>query len=110
MVLSKDLETSVRGGKLEQERIRLREKAGVRGVPGHIIEGFVQYIVDHRPTFSRFLDAVLSNDLKGAFQEADDTNRYAMFEIVNFLYNDAPHDCWGSPEEVSAWVLEYNGK
>ena len=29
-----------------------------------------------------------------------------MFEIVKYLYNDVPADCWGSPELVKAWVAK----
>ncbi len=37
---------------------------------------------------------------------ADDTNRGRMFDIVAFLYNEAPGACWGSREKVQKWLDE----
>ena len=51
-----------------------------------------------------FLCAVLENNLTEAFGRADSINRDAMFEWACWLYNDAPGDCWGSPEKVAAWI------
>lgn len=48
--------------------------------------------------------AVLSNDLKEACGRADSFNRRILFEIVVWLYNNAPITCWGSPEKVDAWL------
>ena len=51
-----------------------------------------------------FLTAILTNDLKEAMGRADSTNRRRVFEYVEWLYNQAPHNCWGSPERVSEWL------
>lgn len=51
-----------------------------------------------------FLYAVLTNDLFGAFGHADWENLRAMYEIVSYLYNDTPANCWGSPAIVRAWM------
>ena len=51
-----------------------------------------------------FLNAVLSNNLMESFYRADDINRHHMFDIVKYLYNDVPSDCWGSDDKVEAWL------
>lgn len=50
-----------------------------------------------------FLDAVLTNDLLGAFNRADTDNRTALFETLRLLWNFAPADCWGTKEKVKIW-------
>ncbi len=53
-----------------------------------------------------FLRAVLENDLAGAFGRADDDNRRAMHDIVCYVYNELPSQCWGSPAKVAAWLTQ----
>jgi hypothetical protein len=48
-------------------------------------------------------NAILENDLFGACSHADLTSRYLLFDIVQYLYNRAPFDSWGTPERVRAW-------
>lgn len=50
-----------------------------------------------------FVEAVLSNDLMGAFAKADDTNMYYMLDIIRYVYNEIPADCQGSKEKFKAW-------
>lgn len=50
-----------------------------------------------------FLHAVLTNDLTEAFSRADMTSRASLFNIVQFLYNAAPRDCWQTTENVANW-------
>lgn len=50
-----------------------------------------------------FLTKVLENDLKLAVGYADDENKRNLPAYVRWLYNEAPADCWGSPEKVSDW-------
>ena len=87
----------------EEQRSALRVKARSKGVPEHMIDHFVGYVIDRTPP-GDFMFAVLSNNLRDSFAQADEVNRHAMFDIVNFLYNDVPGCCWGSPEAVEAWV------
>lgn len=60
--------------------------------------------VNHKIPTGGFLLAVLKNDLKEACGRADMTNRYRLFEIVSYCYNEIPNDCWGSPEKVEIWL------
>ena len=72
-------------------------------VPEHTLPAILRYINDHIEP-GGFLVAVLSNDLKESFARADIENREALFNIVAYLYNEAPENCWGSPEKVKAWL------
>lgn len=72
-------------------------------LPEHIRGGLKDYIEHHVPV-GHFLTAVLSNDLTEACARADQTNRYRLFDIVDWLYNEAPSVCWGSRRKVDAWL------
>ena len=51
-----------------------------------------------------FLLAVLSNDLMGAFNRADDGNLEAMPHIMAYVYNEIPSNVHGSREKVKAFL------
>ena len=74
-------------------------------VPVHTIGGLDRYANEHIEPDS-FLRAVLENNLRDAFGRADITNREAMFDIVNYIYNELPSACWGSPAKVQKWLGE----
>lgn len=70
-----------------------------------------QFLPEHRPGAmydyiehgiepDAFTLAVLRNDLCGALEEGDDY----LFDVVQWLKNNAPSACWGSPEKVEAWM------
>jgi hypothetical protein len=67
------------------------------------LESLRAYVQTKRPT-GDFLHAVLTNDLMEACCRADSQNRYLIFDIVNWLYNRAPAQCWGSVEKVERWL------
>jgi|TARA_R110000744_G_scaffold239736_3_gene357139 hypothetical protein len=50
-----------------------------------------------------FLTAVLSNDLIKAVNIADSENIKLLPDIVTWLYNFAPQECFGSFENVQDW-------
>jgi len=72
-------------------------------VPQHMRDGLRLYF-DHGIEPGSFMTAVLCNDLRESFGRADHINRERLFDIVSFLYCDAPSSCWGSPEKVREWV------
>jgi len=72
-------------------------------LPTHMRDGFRRYI-EHGIEGGGFINAVLENNLMRAMGKADDFNRVAMFSICDFVYNDAPATCHGSPERVRAWI------
>lgn len=60
--------------------------------------------VEHGIRPRHFLSAVLTNDLFEAVGHADAENLRDIYEIVSYLYNDTPANCWGSPTIVCAWM------
>tara|TARA_Y100000034_G_C6619471_1_gene270063 strand:+ start:333 stop:590 length:258 start_codon:yes stop_codon:yes gene_type:complete len=57
-----------------------------------------------------FLTACLENDLMGAVNRADNTNRPLLSDILLWLYWQAPHSCWGSKEKVANWRGDSNAR
>lgn len=67
--------------------------------------GMKMYIENHVRT-GGFLRAVLSNNLVESFARADENNKAKLFDIVSWVYNEAPGACWGSEATVEAWLNE----
>jgi hypothetical protein len=65
--------------------------------------GVSRYILNGvRP--GHFLTALLSNDLRGTFERADDENQRHVLDYIKLLYNFAPQQAWGSKAKVDDWV------
>ena len=78
-------------------------------LPEDIRGAVKRYIEDHiKP--GDFLQAVICNNLKEAFQKADDININRMFDIVKFFYWEAPGNCWGSSKKMEAWLGQQGDK
>lgn len=75
-------------------------------LPEHIRKGFRAYI-EKGQLPGGFIQAVLRNDLRESFARADDINIFRMFDIVSFMYNQAPARCWGSQADIDAWVAKF---
>ena len=73
-------------------------------IPKNTLAGLKRYVKD-RIHPGGFLIAVLENNLRKSFGQADKENRKALFEIVCHCYNELPSICWGSPEKVKNWLL-----
>lgn len=71
-------------------------------IPEHMIGGLRRYIEEGVPPGS-FLTAVLTNDLRGAYERADEINSAAIGDYVRFLYSYGPSECWGSRARFDAW-------
>lgn len=76
-------------------------------VPQHMRASMKAYVDWHQPV-GRFLNAVLSNDLKEAMHCADGENMNNLPAIVSWFYNNAPADCWGTKGRVGAWEMRHN--
>ena len=76
-------------------------------LPGSLVPGMTRYI-EHGIQPGRFLTCVLCNNLKESFAQADDYNQVLMFDIVKWIYNEAPMTCWGSPARVKKWIKSFD--
>ena len=74
-------------------------------LPQSLRAGMRRYI-EHGVIPGGFLTAVLADSLSDAMSRADKANRERLYDIVSFVYNEAPGDCWGSRAKVKAWVEE----
>jgi hypothetical protein len=73
------------------------------GLPESLRAGMRRYIEDGIGP-GGFLTTCLENDLMGALRFANNTNLQHLEEIVEWIYWESPHDCWGSKEKVAAWL------
>lgn len=72
-------------------------------IPDYMAPGLIAYI-ERGAEPGGFLAAVLANDLKGAFDRADNANLKALGSFVGYLFNEAPALCWGDKTRVDAWI------
>lgn len=72
-------------------------------VPEHLIDSLNRYAQQHTAMGS-FLMSVVSNDLMEAMGRADIDNRYKLFDICSYIYNELPGPCHGSKEKVEQWL------
>lgn len=72
-------------------------------IPEYMHRGLIGYL-EYRVLPGQFLQAVISNDLRYAVAQADDTNIHLLPAYVAFLYNYADSAAWGSREKMKAWI------
>ena len=72
-------------------------------IPEMTLQSLTLYVNEGVPTGS-VLRSVLSNDLFGAFERADQPNRDAIGLLVTYIYNEIPSCCWGSRELYHQWL------
>ena len=68
------------------------------------IEESLRLYVEHRIKPGGFLQAVLSNDLFDSVARSDFENSQRLPEIIRYIYNSLPTECWGSKETVNNWL------
>lgn len=88
------------------EHIEQMIEGGLYLVPQHMHGAVRRYYLKGIPPGS-FLEAVISNDLMGAFSRADDVNSSAMREWCQFFYNHVPSGSYGSPERYGEWLARF---
>ena len=71
-------------------------------LPPYMQDGAKRY-VEEGCTPGDFLQAVLENNLSGAYGYADDVNIREMYNWAMWLHNDIPALCWGTKDQVKAW-------
>ena len=72
-------------------------------IPPLVLQGIINYVEEGRPT-GNFLRAVTEDRLFDAVMRADEDSLAAIKQILWVLYGEAPPQCWGSPEKVTAWL------
>ena len=72
-------------------------------IPVFTKEALDRYVNDRIPT-GGFLHAVLTDRLFDAVGRADKENLAALRDIVTYIYNELPSDCWGSEAKVHNWL------
>jgi hypothetical protein len=72
-------------------------------ISDNIKETLDRYIINKIEPGS-FLRAVLENDLYTALANADLENKYAIYNICNYIVNTLPTNCYGSLEIVKNWL------
>lgn len=72
-------------------------------IPDYMMEGLALYI-EKGIEPGGFLSAVICNNLSEAVGRADDTNIRNIPAYCSYLYNEAPSDCWGSPEAMAEYM------
>jgi hypothetical protein len=68
------------------------------------MRGGIRHYIDSGLPPGDFLTAVICNDLSNAVGRADDNNIHVLPAYVNYFYNYAPHNCWGSKKLFKEWV------
>ena len=72
-------------------------------IPDNLKESIDRYVNDGIPT-GGFLQACIENDLREAVARADDRNIRLIPEVVSYLYNDCPSNCWGHKGAFGKWI------
>lgn len=72
-------------------------------LPRRIEHALIQYQYHHVHP-GGFVRNVLENDLRGAFAYADLECRQKLYDIMKYVYNYMPADCWGDCETVNKWL------
>ena len=83
---------------------RQRHRSTLRhfGVPEHLHQGIIDYVVDGVPT-GDFLRACFANDFVDAVCRTVDMSFNDLLMIAKWIYNEAPSRSWGSPGVVKTW-------
>jgi len=72
-------------------------------IPKRMMGGIQRYINDRiRP--GDFLCCIISNNLKNSIGYADEENMENIPAFVDYFYNNAPHNCWGSEKIMNKWL------
>lgn len=78
-------------------------KEGLVILPNYMrdaVERYIEYGIEG----GSFLNAVMSNDFKGAIGRADSTNLLYLKQWAEYVYWYAPSECQGSEAKVRAWI------
>ena len=77
-----------------------------KNLPEHTEQALKDYI-DRGVPVGGFLHSVLSYDLFGAVNRADNLNLPVIKDIVNWVIWHAPEPCYGSEAKVLRWIEDH---
>lgn len=83
----------------------IRESLERFAVPVRLHDGIVRWIVSGIQPGS-FLSAALANDLMFATCRASGLVIEELRTLMQWAFNEAPNDCWGSYEKMKAWAKQ----
>ncbi len=77
----------------------------VRGfyIPERMMGGIKRYL-QYGVQPGDFLTAVICNNFVQAVGKADEENQKNLPAYAMYFYNEAPSECWGSPEKMRSWM------
>lgn len=70
------------------------------------LRGGMQRYIEHGIVPGDFLRAVIRRDLVAVLL-ADDENLARIRVIVRWFHQEAPSDCWGSPDDLRFWLNKH---
>lgn len=73
-------------------------------IPARMEQEIVRYVQEGIVPDSKFLQAVIVNNLSDACAMADDENMRNLPAYPAYFYNEAPSACWGSFQKCVDWV------
>lgn len=79
-------------------------EAALARLPEQLRGQIAGWVHEGRQT-GRFMEAVIANDLLSAVTRADDECLSLLLDIVRFMHNEVPSECWGSPALADRWRL-----
>ena len=79
-------------------------RADWKPIPSHLQSGLQAYIETGRPTGGGLRAILEDRALSYCLARLDDEVKPRVFDVVRFLFNNAPNHCWGSEEKVENWL------
>lgn len=72
-------------------------------IPERMQASLKRYVIDRKQP-GAFLTAIITNDLCGAFANADEENAKLVGLYVRWFMNVPPAACWGDGTRMAAWL------
>lgn len=72
-------------------------------IPERMQAGLKRYVIDRKQP-GAFLTAIITNDLRRTFANADEENVKLVGLYVRWFVHVPPGICWGDPARMAAWL------
>jgi hypothetical protein len=72
-------------------------------VPEHLRDGIARFVLFGVPP-GRFLEALLTNDLRRAATDSTPMSFASIPNTLSFLHWNVPMECHGTPARYEAWI------